>query len=179
MIIGLTTVKVSSMHVKNNFMKTANTEKVGTKPKSKTKSNIRTSHKHKILHILVCGGRHFSDYDLLQTTIDNVVAKSGCNDIEIVSGHCVGTDRLGEFYAERHNAKLKIFPAEWKKYGKCAGPIRNKQMIDYISVFEHKIVIAFTSANTKGTKNTIELAMKANISVVEKEYVVSNTTQKH
>lgn len=130
------------------------------------------------LKILVCGGRHFSDYALLEKTINGVIAESGCADIEIVSEHCVGADRLGELYAEKHDAQVKIFPAEWEKYGKCAGPMRNKQMVDYISGFENKIVIAFVSANTKGTRNTIALAKKANIRVVEKEYAVSNNYQK-
>ena len=124
------------------------------------------------LRILVCGGRHFDDYDLLEKTINDAIAESACEDIEIVSGHCIGADKLGELYAERHNASVKLFPAEWKKYGKCAGPIRNKQMIDYINGFKNKIVVAFVSANTKGTKNTIALAKKAGIRVVEKEYTV-------
>ena len=122
------------------------------------------------LLILVCGGRHFDDYALLEQTVDGVISESGCDDIEIVSGHCIGADRAGELYAKRHNAELKIFPAEWEKYGKRAGIIRNKQMIDYISGFDNKIVIAFTSANTKGTRNTIALAKKKNIRVIEKEY---------
>ena len=126
------------------------------------------------LRILVCGGRHFDDYVLLEKTINGVIAESGCEGIEIVSGHCVGADRLGEIYAEKHNAQVKIFPAEWEKYGKRAGPMRNKQMVDYISGFENKIVIAFVSANTKGTRNTITLAQKANIQVVEKEYIVTD-----
>lgn len=124
--------------------------------------------------ILVCGGRHFSDYALLEKTINGIIAESGCEDIEIVSGHCHGADRLGELYAEKHNAQAKIFPAEWEKYGKRAKPMRNKQMVDYISGFENKIVIAFVSANTKGTRNTISLAKKANIRVIKKEYIVTN-----
>lgn len=124
------------------------------------------------LRILVCGGRHFADYDLLEETINGVIAESGWEDIEIVSGHCAGADRLGELYAEKHNAQAKIFPAEWEKYGKRAGPMRNKQMVDYISGFENKIVIAFVSAKTKGTRNTIALAKKANIRVIEKEYII-------
>lgn len=124
------------------------------------------------LRILVCGGRHFADYDLLEKTINDIVFESGCSDIEIVSGHCVGADRLGELYAEKYNVPVKIFPAEWKKYGKHAGPIRNKQMVDYISGFENKAVVAFVSANTKGTRNTIALAGKANIRVYQFEYEV-------
>ena len=111
---------------------------------------------------------------MLEKTINGIIAESGCADIEIVSGHCVGADRLGELYAEKHNAQVKIFPAEWKKYGKRAGIIRNKQMVDYISGFKNKIVIAFVSANTKGTRNTIALAKRANIRVIEKKYIVTN-----
>ena len=128
------------------------------------------------LRILVCGGRRFDDYDLLEKTINDVIAEAGRTDIEIVSGHCVGADKLGELYAEKHNAQVKIFPAEWKKYGKRAGPMRNKQMVDYISGFKNKIVIAFVSANTKGTRNTITLAKKANIRVIEKGYAVSGNS---
>lgn len=126
------------------------------------------------LRILVCGGRHFSDYVLLEKTINGVIAESGCADIEIVSGHCVGSDRLGELYAEKHNAQVKIFPAEWEKYGKCAGITRNKQMVNYISDFKNKIVIAFVSADTKGTRNTIAFAKRANIRIIEREYIVTN-----
>ena len=130
------------------------------------------------LRILVCGGRHFCDYALLEKTINGVIAESGYEDIENVSGHCVGADRLGELYAEKHNAQAKIFPAEWEKYGKRAGIIRNKQMVDYISGFKNKIVIAFVSANTKGTRNTIALPKKANILVIEKEYNGRENTSK-
>lgn len=128
------------------------------------------------LRILVCGGRHFADYGLLERTINDIVFESGCSDAEIVSGHCVGADRLGELYAERHNVSVKIFPAQWKKYGKRAGPIRNKQMVDYISGFKNKAVVAFVSANTKGTRNTIALAKKANIRVYRFEYEVKEMT---
>ncbi len=124
------------------------------------------------LKILICGGRHFTDYRLLEETVNNIITEMLCDDIEIVSGHCMGADRLGEFYAKKHGTALKIFPAEWTKYGKCAGPIRNRQMIDYINGFENKVVIAFVSANTKGTRNTIAFAQKANIRVIEKQYTV-------
>lgn len=51
------------------------------------------------LKILICGGRHFTDYRLLEETVNNIIAEMLCDDIEIVSGHCTGADRLGELYA--------------------------------------------------------------------------------
>ena len=122
--------------------------------------------------ILVCGGRHFEDYALLNNILNKVLKDKmlAPKDVEIVSGHCVGADMLGERWAEENNASVKIFPADWVKYKKSAGPIRNKQMIDYITCFENKIVVAFVSPNSKGTKQTISLAEKNKIPVIVTEY---------
>ena len=125
------------------------------------------------LRILVCGGRHFENYDLLKTILDKVLKLKNLTpkDVEIVSGHCKGADLLGEKWAEETKASVKIFPADWVKYKKSAGPIRNKQMIDYITCFSDKLVVAFVSPNSKGTRNTISLAKKNNIPVIATEYV--------
>ena len=122
--------------------------------------------------ILVCGGRHFEDYDLLKSVLEKVLKGKELvsKDVEIVSGHCKGADMLGERWAEENHASVKIFPADWVKYKRSAGPIRNKQMIDYITCFENKMVVAFVSPNSKGTKQTISLAEKNKIPVIVTAY---------
>lgn len=50
---------------------------------------------------------------------------------EIVSGNSGASDLFGERLAEELELKLKLFPAEWKKYGPKAGPLRNRQMAAY------------------------------------------------
>lgn len=124
------------------------------------------------MKIIVCGGRHFYDYELLKRKIQTVINMHHLKyeDIEIVSGHCEGADMLGEKYAQEFGASITIFPAQWEKYGRAAGPIRNKQMVDYIKEDENPLVIAFTSPRTKGTRNTIKEAKKLNIPVIETEY---------
>ena len=124
------------------------------------------------LRILVCGGRHFEDYALLNNILNKVLKDKmlAPKEVEIVSGHCKGADMLGERWAEENNASVKIFPADWVKYKKSAGPIRNKQMIDYITCFNEKLVVAFVSPNSKGTRNTISLAQKNDIPVIITEY---------
>ncbi|MBQ7912188.1 MAG: DUF2493 domain-containing protein [Clostridia bacterium] len=122
--------------------------------------------------ILVCGGRHFESYILLKVVLGKLIEKFyiDISKSELVSGHCQGADMLGEKYAEEYGVSVKRFPADWEKYKRKAGPIRNKQMIDYISGFENKLVVAFTTADTVGTRNTIKLAQKNNIPVVEIPY---------
>ena len=126
----------------------------------------------KTTKIIICGGRHFNDYGLLMTRLNDIIAskKVDIKQVEIVSGHCEGADMLGEKCAADLGAKCTVFSAQWKKYGRSAGPIRNKQMIDYIKDCDNPIVLAFVNERTKGTRNTVSLAQKNNIPVFQYEY---------
>ena len=126
----------------------------------------------KTTKIIICGGRHFNDYELLMSRLNDIIAsnKIDIKQLEIVSGHCEGADMLGEKCAADLGAKCTVFPAQWKKYGRSAGPIRNKQMIDYIKDCDNPIVLAFVNERTKGTRNTVSLAQKNNIPVFQYEY---------
>ena len=48
----------------------------------------------------------------------------------IVSGGAFGADALAEHYAKWKRLKYKIHRPDWKKYGKLAGFIRNKLIIN-------------------------------------------------
>lgn len=126
------------------------------------------------MKILVCGGRHFNNYSVLNWVMTNVIAVADTDDVEIVSGHCVGADQLGERYAQENNMAVKIFSPNWTAYGRAAGPIRNKQMVDYVSQDKNSLVVAFVSPNSKGTKGTIAMAKKANIPVIEIPYEIQD-----
>lgn len=71
--------------------------------------------------------------------------------------------------AERIGLKVindgKGFPADWKRYGKAAGPIRNQQMID-----EGKpdLVLAFHENinESRGTKDMVARARGIGIKVI-------------
>ena len=112
--------------------------------------------------VVVCGGLSFTDQETCFTSLDRIL--DGKEDIEIVSGHARGADALGEKYAMMHSLELTVFKADWKRYGRGAGPIRNKQMVDYAKA-EHGIVVAFWNGTSRGTRNTIELARKAGLEI--------------
>ncbi len=132
--------------------------------KNKTKGNGT-------FKIIICGGRHFDDYEYLKASCDSVISQIGTDKgIEIVSGHCKGCDMLSEKYAEERGYKLTVFPAEWKKYGKSAGIKRNIRMIEYIEVPD-SAVIAFVSENTKGTRFTVKEAERNGIATYVFEYM--------
>lgn len=118
------------------------------------------------MRVLVCGSRHFQDYKLLKEVLDEVNKETEITDI--IHGNAPGVDGLGALWARSHRRaedryiRLWKFPADWETYGKAAGPIRNKQMLD-----EGKpdLVVAFLAENSRGTKNMIEQATKAGVPV--------------
>lgn len=122
--------------------------------------------------IIICGGRHFNDYNTLETLVDSAIYEKGINynEIEIISGHCAGADTLGELYAKNHNIAYKLFPAEWTKYGRAAGPIRNTQMVEYASKSTFPIVVAFISPRSKGTMDTVKKATQKGFAIYRYNY---------
>ena len=117
--------------------------------------------------VLVCGGVDFNNEALLAETLDAILEKENT---VIVSGGAKGADSLAEKYAADNGIKIKVFPANWNKYGKAAGPIRNKKMLEYISDSGNPLVIAFWNGKSRGTKNTIETARKMKIATLIVDY---------
>ena len=91
------------------------------------------------MRLIIAGGRDYvfkqSDYDKL----DNIISE-GYQIGEVVSGACKtfdsdnnpqGADYFGECWANFHHIPIMRFPADWKKYGHAAGPIRNEEMAKY------------------------------------------------
>lgn len=107
--------------------------------------------------VIVAGGRDFQDYELLKEQINKTIAYFKLSQIEIVSGGCRGADILGEKYASENGYPVKRFIAQWDKYGKAAGAIRNKEMAEYVSASDG-CLIAFWDGKSKGTKNMIDTA---------------------
>ena len=110
---------------------------------------------------LICGGRDFMDYHYLKVIMDNMVSERGFPNT-IVHGGATGADRLGEKWAKALTLPVNEYPADWKAYGKAAGPIRNKEMLDKESP---DVVIAFPGG--KGTEHMIRIAKGRDIEVVQ------------
>ena len=107
------------------------------------------------MRIVIGGSRDYNDYKFFAETLDRLLCDVPKNDITILSGHCRGVDLMAERYAEERGINLEIFPADWKTYGKGAGPVRNKTMVENADA-----VIAFWNGISKGTKSLIDHAIK-------------------
>jgi YspA, cpYpsA-related SLOG family len=103
------------------------------------------------MKVIIAGGRTFNDFGLLCEKCDNILVNQ--TDIEIVSGTANGADKLGERYASKRGYPCTRFPANWNKFGKSAGYLRNKEMAEYGDA-----LIVFWDGKSKGTKHMIDLA---------------------
>ena len=50
---------------------------------------------------------------------------------EVVSGCARGADKAGEAWARDHGVPVVRFPADWRRHGRKAGPMRNREMAAY------------------------------------------------
>ena len=109
-----------------------------------------------IKRVVIAGCRDYYNYDEAKTYIDfclSDIRKE--NNIIIVSGCASGADAMGERYADENGFKVEKYPADWKKYGRSAGPKRNKQMAEICDY-----VICFWDGKSRGTKSMIEYTKK-------------------
>ena len=109
------------------------------------------------MRVLVCGDRNWTDTEAIKRELKNY-----SKDTVIVHGACRGADRIAGEIGKELGLTIEEFPADWRKHGKAAGHIRNKQMIDE---GKPNLVLAFHSdiESSKVTKNMLRQSEKAGI----------------
>lgn len=122
--------------------------------------------------MVVAGSRGFMSYELLESSLKDILVGYRPSEIEIISGGARGADQLGERFARDYNCHLKIMPAEWDLYGKGAGYRRNADMAIYANSTDDidGKVVCFWDGISKGTTHMINLAKKYGINPDVIEY---------
>ena len=114
-----------------------------------------------IYKTIIAGGRDFMDYNLLKEKTDKILQeKKVTHKIVIISGCARGADTLGLPYASENAFDIEEYPADWDKYGKKAGYMRNVEMAKNADA-----LIAFWDGKSKGTKHMIDIATERNLSI--------------
>lgn len=109
------------------------------------------------MKVIIAGGRDITDLGLVAEAIYN----SEFRITEVVSGGARGVDAIGEMYSRSVLQKEPtIFPADWDKFGKAAGHVRNAEMAEYADA-----LIAVWDGKSPGTKNMINTALAAGLKV--------------
>ncbi len=105
--------------------------------------------------IVIAGCRTYTDYAEAKKAICRDLESLKVDDVTILSGGCRGADRLGERFAKEEGWNIEYHLPEWEKYGRAAGPLRNKHMIERCDA-----VICFWDGKSKGTASLIQYARK-------------------
>ena len=98
------------------------------------------------MKIAVIGSRN-----LAPTDIGRYI--SSCE--EIVTGGAVGVDTCAEEYAKKNKIRFTVFYPDYKRYGRAAPILRNRQIVDYADE-----IVAFWDGESKGTLSVIQYAAK-------------------
>lgn len=106
--------------------------------------------------VIIYGSRTIVNYRILL----DALKKSNFEITEILSGGARGVDTLAIRYAKENDIPYKIYKADWNKYGKSAGPIRNKEMINNADA-----LIAIWDGKSRGTADIIRRARRKGIRV--------------
>lgn len=103
--------------------------------------------------VIIAGSRGINRIPALRS----MYAWAFCNlrPTEIVSGTARGVDRYGEEFAQMSKIPVARFPADWDKYGKRAGYLRNEQMAEYADE-----LLALWDGESRGTKHMIDIMRK-------------------
>jgi len=112
------------------------------------------------MKVLVTGDRNWSNRTIIRHALLDLPDKS-----IIVHGAARGADSIAGEIAEKWDIKVLSYPAQWEVYGKAAGSIRNRQMLEENPDIE--LVLAFHNniEKSKGTRDMCSIADKQGIPI--------------
>jgi predicted Rossmann fold nucleotide-binding protein DprA/Smf involved in DNA uptake len=111
------------------------------------------------MKVIVTGGRNYGQ------TEDEIIALfnalESLSPTIIIQGGASGADSLAKAWGIAAGLEVITVAADWKTYGKSAGPIRNRKMLT-----EHTEAIVLATPGGKGTENCIQTARQLNMSII-------------
>lgn len=99
---------------------------------------------------IIAGSRNIAPS---QKFLEEIITRCNIEITEIVCGMAKGVDYAGLNYGEMNNIPVKKFPANWEKFGKSAGPVRNREMARYAEA-----CIVIWDGFSRGSANMIKQA---------------------
>ena len=103
--------------------------------------------------LAIVGSRGYPRADLVFALIARLQSTT-----TVVSGGARGVDTWAALAARKRGLQVQVFEADWQRFGKSAGYIRNRSIIDSVDG-----VVAFWDGNSRGTAHAIQLARKRGI----------------
>lgn len=116
------------------------------------------------MKILVCGGREFTDKELLHKTLDDLLMYEENLITHVIHGDARGADKLAHGWAVSKGIQPVVCPAIWgtgANFNARAGLERNQAMLE----LGPELVVAF--AGGRGTAHMVRIARAANLPIIQ------------
>jgi len=117
------------------------------------------------MKVLVCGDRHWKVGSIVKDKILALIPEDSglLLELTVIHGDARGADRWADYVCKKYGINVVAFPADWEQYGRAAGPIRNRLMLDQ----KPDLVMAFHDniLQSKGTQDTVMEALRRRITV--------------
>ena len=109
------------------------------------------------MKIAIVGSREIIDCQFIESKLLEVLKLNNIaiENVELVSGGARGVDFCAEQIAKKYGLSIRIFFPNYQKFNKKAPLIRNTLIVQ-----NSDLVIAFPSATSRGTYDTINKAKK-------------------
>lgn len=108
------------------------------------------------MRTIIAGSRDLNSYEL----VCRAVEECGWEPTVVLSGTARGIDQMGERWASRNGITIERYPANWKIWGKRAGPLRNEKMANNADA-----LIAVWDGLSRGTSHMIATAQRKGLRV--------------
>lgn len=114
------------------------------------------------MRMIITGSRHYNDKETIIDAIEENLGDCYIEDVVIIEGGARGADTIAHNHGLDMGYVVETYHANWDKYGKKAGGIRNQQMVDSGA----DICLAFPLEGSIGTYDCIRRAKKSGIHTV-------------
>lgn len=125
------------------------------------------------VRVLVCGSRTYKDEQTIFKDLDDLYEATEGVRVEfvVIEGCAPGADSIAGDWAVQMADKgvlHMMFPAQWDRYGKAAGPIRNGEML---REGQPNVVLAYTDKPLAESRGTADMVQRAHIARLPSIYL--------
>lgn len=106
--------------------------------------------------LMVCGSREGFSREEVEMDLFYLTENWNIPEVTLIHGGARGVDTYAGEWGHLNGVEIEVYEAEWDHFGKSAGYRRNSEMVR-----DADVVVAFWDGKSKGTKHSIDLALKA------------------
>lgn len=111
--------------------------------------------------VMVTGGRAYDNPEVVFAALDTLYADPDLDYVCVIQGGARGADRWARDWCRLNRIGCRTFKADWDRYGRRAGILRNCEMLDF---GPPDLVLAFPGGS--GTRHAVDEAKRRNIPVI-------------